>query len=490
MSTLTDAIFFFRDGQVVQEMMKSEFDALLDGIFDAPDFAGRRIGAAYAQITDQLKIKSLVFFIIAFDKQGRVAADWNVPINQLMQSAGRGPDLGAGKIRLVCKSQCQVPWLADQLWEPKPAVFQALVQSVRDNRLGIVESDESWDSGWDDVPVLMAEPEPPVLSATAEIPTLMPDSIPTLEPVKPAPAAASAPAGKAAPAADSSEEYRMLKKEFEAMQAAYSVRIDKLQKERDALKEKNKTIADSLKQQAREQVEALTVDFRHDVDKKETQIRALKAQLENEQRRYAELKEQQVEQASQYQIDREEMMDRLQQGQLVSADKMEALQAAFAKELEAKVDAETAKVNEKLAMREVELFYREEQMTLLREEIAEARAAKQALLQEQGSDVLQALEDNSVTLVVFQPGVGHITLAYDDVGQFLDDRVEYLAGRCGVSVEHFRAWQSHYSRPVCQHVDGSGQACEQRVKKVDMVAQFVPGESDRCLNHKPARQAG
>lgn len=486
MSTLTDAIFFFREGRVVQEMMKSEFDALLDGIVDAPDFAGRRIGAAYGQITDQLRIKSLIFFIISFDREGRVSADWNVPLNQLMQGADRGPDLGAGKIRLVCKSKCNVPWLQDQLWDPKPAVFQDLVQTVKENRLGILESDEPWDDWDDDVPVLGADAEPPTLGA-AEIPTLVPDNIPTLEP-----AAAAPVADKAAPAggADDSENYQALKKEFDAMKAAYSVRIDKLQKERDEFKKKNKTISEALKQQAREHVEALSRDFRQDLEQKDNRIRALQAQLENEQSRYVKLKEQQVEQASQYQIEREEMMERVQKGQEVSADKLQELKSAFEKELEARIDAETAKINEKLAAREVELFYREEQMTLLRDEIAQVRSEKQSLLKEKGSDVLQALEDNSITLVVFQPGVGHITLAYDDVGQFLDDRVEYLADRCGVSEEHFRAWQNHYNRPVCQHVDENGQACGQRVKKVDMVAQFVPGESDRCLAHKPGRKAG
>lgn len=485
MSALTDAIFFFRDGRVAQEMMKSEFDALLDGIVDAPDFAGRRIGAAYGQITDQLKIKSLIFFIISFDKEGRVSAEWNVPLNQLMQGADRGPDLGGGKIRLVCKSKCNVPWLKDQLWDPKPAIFQDLVQAVKENRLGILESDDAFDDDWDDVPLLTEEAEPPVVSAS-DIPTLTPDNIPTLEPAVASPTAAKKPSAQE----DDSEGYQELKKEFDAMKAAYSVRIDKLQKERDEYKNKSKTISDSLKQQARDHVEALSIEFRQDLEQKDNRIRALQAQLENEQKRYAELKEQQVEQASQYQIDREEMMERVQKGQEVSADKLQELKSAFEKELEAKVDAETAKMNEKLATREVELFYREEQMTLLREEIAQVRAEKQSLLKEQGSDVLQALEDNNVTLVVFQPGVGHITLAYDDVGQFLDDRVEYLAGRCGVSEEHFKAWQSHYNRPVCQHVDENGKACGQRVKKVEMVAQFVPGESDRCLAHKPKRKAG
>ena len=466
MSAITDAVFFLKNGQVVQEMMKSEFDALLDGIVDAPQFKGRKVAAVYMQITEQLKIKALAFFVISFDGEGKVSADWNVPINQLMQGADRGPDLGAGRIRLVCKSKCNVPWHKESLWEPNQKVFVELVEVVKENRLGIAESDDAWDEEFDDIPVLDAEP--PILSA---IPTI----VPTVTPAQ---------AQKAAPATNEvSADYDTLKKEFDAMKAAYGVRIDKLQKERDELRARNKTISESLKQQARQHAEQMALDFRQDLEKKDSHIEALRAQLDNAQQRYAELKEQQVEQATQYQLEREELMDKLQHGQDVESGKIDALKSAFKKELGARLDAETAKLNEKLAMREVELFYREEQMTLLRDEMAQVRAEKQALLKEKGNNVLESLEDNGVTLVVFQPGVGHITLAVDDVGHFLDDRDDYLASRCGVSMEAFQAWQKHHDNPVCRHTE-EGKQCGQNLKPVELVEQFTPGVSDRCKAHQ------
>lgn len=487
MSTLTDAVFFIKDGQVVQEMMKSEFDALLDGIVDAPDFKGRKMAAVYLQITDSLAIRGLIFFVISFDKQGRVAADWNVPINQLMQSAGRGPDLGAGLIRLVCKSQCTVPWHKENLWDPPQKMFTVLMQAVKANRLGIVESEESWNAGADwDIPVL--EAEPPVLTAIpVAVPTVKPvadDDIPVLTAHTPGKAAAE-PAASAGQNAAASAEYQALKQEFDAMKAAYAVRIDKLQKERDELKEKNRNISESLKQQAKQHAEALTLDFRHDLDKKEHQINALKEQLANEQKRYAELKEQQVEQAAQYQLEREEMMEKMQQDE-AAGEEIEALKVAFAKELAAKVEAETTKVNARLAMREVELFYREEQMALLRDEIAQLKTARQSLLNSKDGDVFQSLEDNGVTLVVFQPGLGHITLAFDDIGQFLEDRTDYLASRCGVSPEDFVRWQQHYQNPVCQHTE-NGKLCGKPLKRTEMLAHFTAGVSDHCAVHTPKK---
>lgn len=481
MSTITDAVFFIKDGQIVQEMMKAEFDALVDGIVDAPDYKGRKMAAVYLQITDSLCIRSLLFFIIHFDKQGRVAADWNVPINQLMQSAGRGMDLGAGLIRLVTKSQCSVPWHKESLWDPTKPVYSALVQAVKENRLGIVESDESWQAGdeWD-IPVLTSEP--PVLTA---VPTLTAVEIPVLqaaEPVLVTPSTTTT-ADNAVVASEQHDEAKLhvLQQELNAMKAAYSVRIDKLQKERDELKDKNKTLSESLKEQAKQHISALTADFNHDIKQKEKQIAALKEQLENEQKRYTEFKEQQAEQATQYQIEREEMEEKLQQDKVASKE-VDGLKLAFAKELAAKIEAETTQMNARLAMREVELFYREEQMSLLRDEIAQLKNDKQHLLNSKDGDVLRALEDQGVSLVMFQPGLGHITLGFDDIGKFLAAPMDYLASRYSVSEEDFTRWQKHYQQPICQHSE-QGSTCGKAIKRVDMLAHFVAGVSDRCDQH-------
>ena len=115
MSTITEAVFFLHGGKVIKEMLINEFEALLDGVVELPEFKNKEIEAVQAQINENLKIKGLVFFLLDFNAAGNVAADWNLPINQLLQSAGRGPDLGAGAIRLVCKRQCTVPWHQDSL---------------------------------------------------------------------------------------------------------------------------------------------------------------------------------------------------------------------------------------------------------------------------------------------------------------------------------------------------------------------------------------
>ncbi len=485
MATVTDAVFFFRDGNVIKEMMMTEFDALLDGIAEMPEFKKQKIPAVYAQIDGQLKIRGLVFFLVGFTAQGNIVPEWNLPIQQLMQSAGRGPDLGAGAIRLVCKSQCGVPWHQESLWDPQQQTLNSLTQVVKRNRLGIIEGDEEFMLGesWGDIPTLA--PAPPTLMPYAAEPPMITPSFNEIPVVSPAMSHYAPPV--VAPAAPQSaadaQAYTTLKMEFDAMRAAHSVRIDKLQKERDELKEKNKSISESVKDQAKEQLQTITRDFEQDLEKKSQQIESLRAQIETEQKRYAELKEQLVLQAQRYQEEREELVDQLKQD--IDSDKIEGLKEAFKKELNARIEAEISKVNEALAMREVELFYRDEQLKIFKDEIVQLKAEKQTILKESGQQILEALVNNGVTLVAYNVGVGHITLPLEDVGRYLDERLMYLADRCGVSPEIFAFWQEHYHKPVCHHVDASGDVCNKAIKRTDLASQFGKGISDRCPDHQP-----
>lgn len=481
MSKVTDAIFFLHDDKVIKEMFLSEFEALLDGVVDIPEFKNKKIQAVQAQITEGLKIKGLVFFIVGFNSAGNIVADWNLPINQLLQSAGRGPDLGAGAIRLVCKRQCTVPWHQESLWDPKQTTLEVLIKTVQSNRLGIVEDEDAWstqwDEGFDDIPIV-APVVPPTLTAE---PPILTAAIPVVDVplITPSPVVVKAENKEADITA-----FSILKKEFAALQAATSVKIDKLQKDNDALKEKNSTLADSLKKQIKEHVENLTRDFQQDLEKKDKQIAFLKTQFENEQKRYTELKEQQAEQAIQYHYEREELEEQLQKNQDIDDQKLNELKTAFKKELYAKVDAETSKVNEALAMREVELFYREEQLLLVKNELAQVKTEKQVMMKGSGSNILQALEDNDVTFVAFHVGVGHVTVAADDIGRYLDERTAYLADRCNVSVEEFTAWQNHYNNPVCCHIEADGHICSKKVARIDLVSKFIKGQSDMCDAHQ------
>jgi predicted nucleic acid-binding Zn-ribbon protein len=297
-------------------------------------------------------------------------------------------------------------------------------------------------------------------------------------PSRPVPASPTAPAKDVVDAKIHAE----LKQEFDAMRAAFSVRIEKIQKERDEIKEKNKELQEQIKNKSFDSEQSLKREFERDIDNKTKQIEALNVQIEHEQKRYVELKQQLVMQAEKYQQEREELVEKLKHE--IDSDKIEGLKDAFRKELDARVEAEISRVNEALAMREVELFYRDEQLHLFQSEIKQLKVDRQDILKESGKHILQALENNGVTLVAYNVGVGHITLPLDDVGQYLDERLQYLADRCGVSPDVFAVWQEHYYKPVCHFVDGKGDVCNKAIKRTDLASEFVKGRSDRCVDHQ------
>jgi len=499
MSQITDAIFFLRQGKIVKQMMISEFDALLEGVVQLNEFNGQQLQAVFLQINDHLKLKGLIFFTINFDRQGVVAHDWNIPFNQLWQSASRGPDLGAGPIRLVNKSLCATPWLADNLYDPPNQLINDLVQAVKTNKLGILESDNAWHD--EQVPMLK-----PITALDTSIPVLSPDDVPTLAPVSASNAAipVAEPQGIAGSDAspltqntankqsaeaeagsdEASENSEMDSQAFKAMQQALTIKLSRLQKDYDALQEKSRKTVAEVKQQAKEHVEHLLDESRQDLARRDQQILSLKQQLQHEQKRYQELKEQQVEQVASYQEERENLLDQLEEGQTLESKKIANIKEAFAKEIDARIEAETTKLNEQLAIREVELFYREEQMSLLASETQQLKNEKQRLLSDSGNQILKQLEDNGVTFVVYHVGVGHITLALEDVGRYLEQRSAYLAERSGISLDDFMAWQEHFNQPCCTYVNSQGEPCTKELERVEWAASFKRGDSDRCAEHK------
>lgn len=460
----TEAVFFFQEKQLVKEMLKSEFDALVEGVIHSPEYRGAKLAAVYLQINDNLLIQGLLFFVVRFDMQGKIITESKVPFHQLMQSASRGPDLGAGAVRYVSQSQCEVPWHKQNLWDPPNEVYSILVKAVKENRLQIREEFEAWDVTDS---LFAQEQDIPTLQST-DHQHFTEDGIPVLQVSK-----------QESSAAD--PRVQVLQQELSAMKAAHTVRLETLQKERDELKEKQQQLVNKLKSQAQEQLESLKQRNNKELKHKEQLLHALKEQLQAEQQRYAELKQQQAAMVKQLQQERERVAERMQQSS-DNEEQLEQLKLAFDQELAAKVEAETIDVNQRLVKREVELFYYEEQMNLLKDEVELLKEDKQALISGQGKDILESLETHEVSLVFFEQGVGYITLSYDQVGRFLSDKTEFIAAYCDVSVDEYRAWQQHQQQAVCLYLV-DGKRCGQAVDTVDMLADFIQGVSDRCEQH-------
>lgn len=134
------AVLFCEKGKITREMMYAEFEAILDSFVPLPEYAGLDVQAIYVEISPQLKVHSAVYFLIGFDGAGHADRKWNIPLQQLAEQGEPGPNLGAGPIRLACRSQCPVSWHVQHLWDPNmnknPNDFVLLRDVVKRNKLG------------------------------------------------------------------------------------------------------------------------------------------------------------------------------------------------------------------------------------------------------------------------------------------------------------------------------------------------------------------
>ncbi|MEC7377469.1 MAG: DNA repair protein, partial [Pseudomonadota bacterium] len=133
------AVFFMDGGQVSRQMRASEFGAFLDGYVGLSDLAETDVRAVLVELSGELLVQSLVFFRIWFDEEGRADTHWNVPIEELAKNGAKGPDMGGGAIRLVCRSQCPDSRFKEDLWDPDMTPgnnhFQAIRKAVEANSL-------------------------------------------------------------------------------------------------------------------------------------------------------------------------------------------------------------------------------------------------------------------------------------------------------------------------------------------------------------------
>ncbi|WP_111641905.1 hypothetical protein [Marinimicrobium alkaliphilum] len=146
----TEAVFLFEEDRLQREMLFSEFEAILDGVVPETGYANQKVKGAYLHINTNLCITAAVFFTIGFDSRGVVDTRWNLPLDRLASTAGRGPDLGAGPIRIASYSQCPVEWHQKHLWDPLDDEldnhFEVLRAAVQRNRLSVkVSPQESED---------------------------------------------------------------------------------------------------------------------------------------------------------------------------------------------------------------------------------------------------------------------------------------------------------------------------------------------------------
>lgn len=460
-----EAVLFFEKDQITKEMTYSEFEAILDGVVGLHDFAGEKIKAAFVIVSGRLKATAVVLFTITFDRQGFADKAWNLPLRHLADTGGSGPDLGAGPIKLSCKSQCSVSWHTAMLWDPdlspKANTFTRIRDALAENKLHLQSVSEA-------------------------------DMAPAPAPLQPPPNWGVAPAQRppASPWAGGAGT------EPPTLQPGYGVDDSGLTESQLAAleSEHRKKIAALIRQQ-RLHIQTLTNESQQTLAttklhyEKELQITKIEvARLRSE---HESLHSQNIALREQNEAQRKQL-DALKKSHEIEAHaaqrsekQIDELRKEYSELMEQKIQEATAKLKEDIELRNMELMYRHEVAKQLREELCQLRKDKIRLVNEGGDKFLERLENLGISFIAFHPGAGHISVALADMSAYMENPIGYAADKCLVSEDHYRHWLAHYQKPECQAPLTNDKICACRIRRVDVPSQFLMGESDRCDKHKP-----
>jgi hypothetical protein len=479
-------LVFFWDGETIDKsMMYSDFEATLDGYVGLQGYAGDEKLAAYVQLDDYLKVKSVVLFTIGFDESGYAERSWNLPLRHMVEIAGRGPDLGGGPIRLVCRSQCSISWHAPKLWDPHMGSAQntfVQIQQAADRAatrfslrpsvgvaVPVMASYSPGATGGNDIPVL----------TDADVPMLT-----TAEPVAPSP------------------EWELEREQLFARLGEQQLRITTLETD------KNETIArlGLLHHQQLDILEAQNAKLlsqhqlmRSQHDAQREQVENLRQQLAGmarleeglaEERRLHEqqlaaLMEEKVGEEAEAQKFRELMTQREKE----FSAREQQLQTEFQLALDKRLNEEATSHRMQLDSFRAEITYRDATLANLSKELAEIRT-NVAQREEMAADAfLHRLETLGMNFVVFHPGAGHLSVPIADLEKYVEAPLAYAAEKCLVSEERYRIWLAHYENPRCNAPLGDNKCCDARLIRIDSPTRFVSGQSDRCARHQAADSA-
>ncbi|WP_090623283.1 chromosome partitioning protein ParA [Azotobacter beijerinckii] len=420
---MVEAVMFFNEGGVCREMLFPEFEAVLDGVVGLPDLADQQVRLAYLLISPRREVRAAVFFHLDFDEDGAADPGWNIPLRQLSERGGLGMDLGGGPIRLVCRSQCPVPWHQMHLWDPEPQDLLALRDAAKRNHLGLLgEEDEASMVGGAPSRLSMPGRQGPVATA------------------------------RGLPGKDWNDEQRQ--------KTAHLIKRQRLHI-RD-LNHHHEAALERLKQAAERQLRAL-----------QAEVQQLRDQLRRQQELNASLEVQRQTHSEPLERAEAEMARLLalqERERGAQADEQRRIRQAL---------------QERVDELEAELSACEERDRQGQEDVLRVRHEQEQLAARGVEQALEKLAALGLTFVVYHPGAGHLTIPLQDIARYQENPMAYVAAKCSVSEDRYRQWLSHFQQPTCEAVLPGGGRCALPIDRVDSPQRFVTGESGCCSRHKP-----
>lgn len=445
-----EAVLFFEEGQVSKEMTWSEFEAILDGVVGINDFAGEKRLAAFVTVTGRLKVTGVALFTITFDKQGFADKSWNLPLRHLVDTGGAGPDLGAGPIKLACKSQCSVAWHAGMLWDPdlspRTNTFVRIRDAIADNKLHL-----------------------PVHVEVEVAPVSVPQRAPGNWGMAPPPPTLNSPWDS-----DSG----LTEAQLAALESQHRNKIA-------ALIKQQRLHIQTLTTENQHNISSTKLHYEKELQLAKIEIARLRSEHESLHSQNIALREQNEAQRKQLETLKKSLEQEMYKAQKNDQAEIDALRAHYEQLMPQRIQEETAKLKEDIELRNMELLYRHEVAKQLREELCQLRKDKIRLVNEGGDKFLERLEALGISFIAFHPGAGHVSIQLGEMASYMENPIAYAADKCLVSEDHYRHWLAHYQKPECQAPLTNETICGCRIRRVDVPSQFLMGESDRCDKHKP-----
>lgn len=441
---MVDAVLFFSErGGICKQMFFTEFEALLDGLVNMAEFADQQMRAVYVMINPRLMIRSTVFFYLDFDEKGAPDKGWNIPLQHLAERAGRGPDLGAGPIRLACRSQCPVSWHQMHLWDPSLAPGKNDLALLRDvvkaNHLGLLVEDDSSQS-------------------------LAPERLHMVSDDK-------------WYAPDPSQE--------NADKAAEKINQEQRIKAAQLIKQQRLRIG-SLSLQHEEEIAKLKLASEQHSQTLEAKVAIVQKALVQQQALNADLKRQLAQQAASFQASREQMTEQMRSLESHGRSEVDVVRSQFDSELQAKIASAVIEYKEQIAIRDVELAYSKELEAKLQQDIQRLKEQLEQSAGQGSEQILEQLASLGMVFVVYHPGAGHLTIALQDIAGYRASPMAYAAAKCIVSEAQYTQWLAHYQRPTCEASLSTGERCAIPIDRVDAPSRFKLGDSNCCARHKEA----
>jgi len=469
-----EAIYFFAGNDVCKEMMFHEFEAVLDGVVGLTDFANKALKAAYVELNPHLEIISCVLFSIGFDKDGFGAGNWNVPLRHLAMQGAPGPNLGAGPIRLVCRSQCSVKWQCSSLWDPITSKDNNTFVTLRDvamrNRL-----------------YLSAESKQVVQSSVQSI--------------SPAPLLVhrTSAAGISDGAMDDTINDSWNLEQRQAPRGPLKRNRGRRQHEeldsqssRELIDERNRLI--KLIGEQRDHMQVVKSEHNHSLNEIKSKLRARTIQYNDELARNNRLVESLQAENARLLASNDKLKS--QNRALEACSALQAKEAAereqtelteLVKKHEAIVESRTEEIRAEFEIQaerlEIDLQYREQTLQQLREEISELKADKIRLVSSGANQFLEHLERLGITFIAFHPGAGHMSIPLSQMNTYMANPLSYVSERCNVTEKVYKQWLKHYEGPICMAHLAKDQMCGAKIDRVENPVDYEAGISDRCERH-------